>query len=293
MKSWKTLALAAGLTGALGLTLTAGSTVYAQSRARVATNAPPAEFFSFLGGGRLGVSVRDLDTDDLKGKVTSGVAIESVDEDSPAAKAGFKSGDVVVEFDGERVRSVRQFTRLVSETPEGRSVAAAVLRDGQRVSVNVTPASNTSRWISTAPARGGTALFERAMPSRPLTRVVPPSRTVPPSLEAFVYRAGNQLGVSVTEISEQLADFFGTKDGVLVSSVTANSVAAKAGVKAGDVITSVNGSSVNDAADLRRRMQDVDEGAEFSLGIVRNKQTMTVKGKLERPAPARRTSRTM
>jgi serine protease Do len=288
MNSWKTLALAAGATGVLGLTASLGSTVYAQSRPRVATTPPQAEVFSLFGGGRLGVSVRDLDADDLKGKVTSGVAIESVDEDSAAAKAGMKSGDIVVEFDGERVRSVRQLTRLVSETPEGRSVAAAVLRDGQRVTVNVTPSSNASRWISSGSAQTVPQLLERVMPARPMTRT-----PLPPSLDTFVYRSGNQLGVSVSEISEQLADFFGTKDGVLVSSVTPNSAAAKAGVKAGDVITSVNGSSVNDAADLRRRLQDVDEGAEFSLGIVRNKQSMTVKGKLERPTPPRRTSRTI
>ena len=84
------------------------------------------------------MSIRDVDGSD-KTKAAAGVVIESVDEDSPASKAGLKTGDIVTEFDGERVRSVRQFTRLVSETPEGRTVATVVMRDGQRVTVNVTP----------------------------------------------------------------------------------------------------------------------------------------------------------
>jgi serine protease Do len=290
MKSWKPLALAAGLTGTLGL-LSLSPSVYAQTRAPRATPSPLFEVLSAGSGGRIGVSVRDLDTADLKGKVSSGVAIESVDEDSPASKAGLKTGDIVVEFDGERVRSVRQFTRLVSETPEGRNVATAVLRDGQRVTVNVTPESRrATTWIDSDARRTVPQVFERF--ERPMvTRPMTPT-PIPPAFESFVWRSGNQLGVTVNELPEQLADYFGTKDGVLVSSVMADSAAAKAGVKAGDVITSVNGSTVNDANDLRRRLADIDAGAEFSLGIVRNKQTMTVKGKLERPATPRRTSRT-
>ena len=70
-----------------------------------------------------------------------GVVIEEVEAESPAQKAGFKVADIVVEFDGERVRSTRQFTRLVQETAVGRSVAVAVTRDGQRVTLNVQPRS--------------------------------------------------------------------------------------------------------------------------------------------------------
>ena len=90
------------------------------------------------------MSIRDVDGSD-KTKAAGRVVIESVDEDSPASKAGLKTGDIVTEFDGERVRSVRQFTRLVSETPEGRTVATVVMRDGQRVTVNVTPEARGTR----------------------------------------------------------------------------------------------------------------------------------------------------
>ena len=91
-------------------------------------------------GSQIGVTIRDLTDEDLKGKAsTGGVAIENVEAESPAEKAGFKAGDIVVEFDGERVRSGRQFTRLVQESATGRTVPAAVVREGQRVALNVLP----------------------------------------------------------------------------------------------------------------------------------------------------------
>ena len=81
-----------------------------------------------------------------------GVKIDEVNEDSPAEKAGIKAGDIVVDYDGERVRSARQFTRLVQETPEGRSVAIGVVRDGKKQTVNATPES----WTDDVGLRTGT-----------------------------------------------------------------------------------------------------------------------------------------
>jgi membrane-associated protease RseP (regulator of RpoE activity) len=65
--------------------------------------------------------------------------IDDVSTDSPADKAGLKRSDVIVEFDGERVRSARQFARLVQETPSGRTVKVTITREGQRRDVQVTP----------------------------------------------------------------------------------------------------------------------------------------------------------
>lgn len=245
-----------------------------------------------LGGSRLGVSISDVSADDTKGKGNAGVEIDEVDEDSPASKAGLKKGDVVVEFDGERVRSARQFTRLVSETPPGRTVAATVVRDGQRVNVSVTPRDGNNfrflegdNWLSIpAPA---------PMAVRPPSPPAAPRPPVPPSFESFFWRSGNRLGVTTEDLSPQLAEYFGAKDGVLVSSVEADSAAAKAGVKAGDVISTVNGSSVANASELRRRLSSVDPGDEFTLGIVRDKRTMTLKGKFENAPERRRTTRTI
>jgi serine protease Do len=220
-------------------------------------------------GGQIGVTIRDLTQDDLKGKAGStGVVIEHVETDSPAAKAGFRAGDVVVEFDGERVRSTRQFTRLVQETASGRPVAAAVLRDGQRVTLNVEPrASGSFRMVD------GLGNFAFSTP-----KMVPPAK-VGPRIETFF--GTGRLGLTVSDLSSQLAGYFGTKDGVLVTSVSDNSVASKIGVRAGDVITGIDGGTVTTGADLRRRLQRLEEGDEFTLTIVRDKKTMSLKGKLE------------
>ena len=288
MKFSKTAALAAALAGAAGFGAAMTPTADAQSRSPRTTAPRAAQVFTMFGGSRIGVSISDIEAEDVKGKANTGVVIDDVEEDSPAAKAGLKKGDIVVEFDGERVRSVRQFTRLVSETPPGRTVAAAVLRDGQRVSVSVTPRDSdnfrldTDRWMGVRPP-------VVARPSVP----PPPPTPMPQVLENFMWRSGNRLGITIDELSPQLAEYFGAKDGVLVSSVEANSAAAKSGVKAGDVITSVNGSSVESGSELRRRLSSLDPGEEFSLGIVRDKRSMTLKGKVESSPDRRRVSRTI
>src|SRR4029450_12132378 len=82
------------------------------------------------------------------------------------------------------------------------------------------------------------------------------------------------------------------KDGVLVSSVSDDSAAAKAGLKAGDVITNFNGSAVTDAQDLRRRIQNLNDGDEFTVTVMRDRKPVTLKGKAERPE-RRRTYRTI
>src|SRR5689334_5940085 len=89
--------------------------------------------FMVLAGRGAEIGVQVIDRKD------GGVVIEEVRPDSPAERAGVKRSDVIVTFDGERVRSVRQFTRLVQETPPGRTVKATLLRDGQQRDVEITP----------------------------------------------------------------------------------------------------------------------------------------------------------
>lgn len=295
----KTAVLSAALLGAAATGAALTPVAYGQDNT-VRAYAPRA-FEVITGHGRIGVTVSEVESG--SGKTAAGVTVDEVEEDSPAAKAGLKKGDVVVEFDGERVRSVRQFTRLVGETPPGRQVAASAIRDGQRVSLNV-----TSREAS------GAGLFDEttwrtldnlrdfavtvppipARPARPLPAPRAPMTPRPPSaaprapgFEGFGWTRGNQLGVTVSGLSDQLAAHFGAKNGVLVNDVTEDSAAAKAGVKAGDVIVSVNGSSVETAADIGRHMQKLASGDEFTVNVLRDRKSVTLKGKVETPAGRR------
>jgi len=87
---------------------------------------------------------------------------------------------------------------------------------------------------------------------------------------------GNTLGVTVSPLSEQLASYFGVKQGVLVSAVASNSPAAAAGVRAGDVITAINGQSVSSSADITRALRErTGESAEIS--VTRDKKSLSLK----------------
>ena len=235
-------------------------------------------------GSQIGVLVSDPDA-----PATAGVRIDGVDEDSPAAKAGVKEGDVVVEFDGERVRSARQLTRLVQETPDGRTVKMTVTRGGARQTLDITPASSSAAWSVNFDGPELHAEIERGL--RDFRGL--PERGGPmfdfrfdgvPGMAASRAR----LGVQVETLSDQLAEYFGVKGGgVLVSAVTADSPAAHAGLKAGDVITAVNGKAVRDAGELVDELREAGDGREVRLDLVRDKKATTVTATLEPPAAPR------
>lgn len=284
MNMWKTAAVAAVAVAAVGAGAALAPAVQGQTRVR--TQAPRA-LEVLTGGSRIGVSIRDLETGDTKTAkgATAGVLVEDVSTDSPADKAGIRKGDVVVEFDGERVRSVRQLTRLVQETPAGGTVTAILQRDGQRTTVSVTPRDDGSFSFSGFEDLGDWARdFRYRVAPRAITPPTPPTPPKPPTppmiWDGLPGRAG-RLGISIDSLSPQLAAYFGTKDGVLVTSVSDDSAGAKAGLKAGDVITSFNGTTINEPQDLRRRLQNVDDGDEFTIAVMRDKKALTLKGKAE------------
>jgi serine protease Do len=295
MKVWTTAAVTLAVVAAVGIGAAMSPVASGQSEKRDFDHARVLQVLS--GGSYIGVSGRDVDAEDatrLKLSNVGGVLIEEVQEDSPAAKAGIRDGDVVVEFDGERVRSMRQFSRLVQETPSEREVQTVLVRDGQRMTVSVQPQSSG----------GARALLGRfgdlhVVPPTPPPAPAPPMRPAPAPfdmfsrLEPYFGRSTGRLGITVGTLSEQLADYFGTEDGVLVTSVYDNSAAAKAGLKAGDVITAIDGSAVDSPSDVSRRAERLEDGDEFTLEIVRDKKAMTLKGKVEKRQPRRWTSRTI
>ena len=241
-------------------------------------------------GSQIGVLVSDPE-----GAAEQGVRIDRVDNESPAAKAGVQEGDRVVEFDGERVRSTRQLTRLVQETPSGRAVKMVVQRGGDRRTLDITPEADRLASFDRRVEPGLELDIEREV-ERGL-------RDLPQRIEPFLnfnWRDGGfprpmsrgRLGVQVQPLNDQLAEYFGAKDGgVLVAGVTADSPASKAGLKAGDVITRVNGAAVKDTGELMAALGDVKDDGAVTLDIVREKKASTVKATIERPRPTTRSTR--
>lgn len=232
-------------------------------------------------GGRIGVSARDLEAAEAdRQKVEGGVFIEDVQPHSPAAKAGLKPSDVLVELDGERVRGARQFSRLVHETPPGRTVKATIVRDGRRSDVQLTPAEGGGPDV----VINGDRLRDRL--GNLADRL--PSFDLDLDLDLPGMMASpRRLGVSVQQMTDQLANYFGAKEGVLVVAVTDGSAAAKAGLKAGDVITSIDSQRVRSRQDLTRALRDVTDDAEVTIGIVRDKKESSLKARLEPRQPTR------
>jgi serine protease Do len=229
----------------------------------------------FLDGrdSRLGVMVQDLDAADKSG----GVRVDSVDRDSAAEKAGLRAGDVVVEYDGERVRSARQFTRLVRETPEGRQVPLAILRDGTRQTLTATPDTRAFSWDMHIDGDRIRRDVERGM--REFRMDLPPMRfrMEHPFGELLSPSSRRRLGISLDSMSDQLAQYFGASEGgALVTSVERDSAAEKAGLKAGDVITSINGDRMRDADQVVDAIRGVGEG-EVTIGYMRDKKASTTK----------------
>lgn len=259
---------------------------------------------------RLGVTLKELTPAEAKERKLpshSGVLIESVIPKSAADKAGLKAGDVIVQINGESTRSIAQVRRLVNETPMNWNALVSVFRDGKKLDLSVTPEPasptqdllpndlerrldefrkqmprNEGRWFQgpfyfwREPAPGPD---QRKQPNTPdLTPGAPFNR---PRWPLFEWSPGaGRLGIVVQELGSQLADYFKVKGGVLVASVTPESPASRAGLKAGDVITALDGKDVKSPGELLNALRDLPDGREVSLSIVRNSAAMTIKVKL-------------
>ncbi|MDQ1638191.1 MAG: serine protease Do [Pyrinomonadaceae bacterium] len=253
----------------------------------------PQNFSFFISGGSfLGVYAEDVSKDNMGRynlREVRGVGITQVAKDSPAEKAGLRKDDVILRFDGENVTSTRKLTRLVSEVAPDQTVRLAISRGGAEQEVSVTIAKRNE---SINAGEGFRAL--QGMPDlRGLMAPEGPGGNVwkwegPGQGGDMVFAFGNnrRIGVSTMQLTKQLAEYFGIADGqgVLVTSVADDSPAAKAGIKAGDVITAIDGEKVDGAGDVARGINKKKEG-DVTLTVIRkgNQRTITVTPNVVKP----------
>ena len=243
------------------------------------------------GNGWLGVETHEVTADkakELKLPAERGVVLGKIVPDSPAAKAGLKENDVVTEINGQRVEGAAQFRRMVHEIPAGRSIQITVWRDGHSQSLNATLGKSEERRRSMKMLAPTPGTFAFRMPDMPEIPDIP-------SMEWNGVLAGGhpRLGIDAEDLNGQLGAFFGAPDGegILVREVNSGSPAEKAGVKAGDVITSLNGERIRSVGELREKLSGKrdEKDRTVKLGVLRNKSAMTLS--VELPEQAAHTKR--
>jgi serine protease Do len=234
--------------------------------------------FEFAGaqGSFLGVGVAEIDASRskaLKLKEEAGVEVTRVEQDSPAEKAGLKVGDVVLEFNGQRVDGTEQFVRLVRETPSGRTARLLISRNGTQQTLSA--AIGVRRGMTS----GGAEML-RALP-----RMEMPEIQIPDVPKAYMTWRSARLGIDAESVESQLAEFFGVKEGVLVRSVIRESAAEKAGIRAGDVITKIDNSQVTSPRDITTLLRGLHDMKSVPVTLVREKREMTVTVTMEGESP--------
>jgi serine protease Do len=194
--------------------------------------------------GWLGVSIQPLSAElarsfGIEGKHGALIS-EVLGEDSPAAKAGLKAGDVIVELNGRPVDSNTHLVHLVADLRPGDTVDLKYYREGRLASTKVTVAKRT---------------VEEAL-------VAPPEE---------LQGEKGRLGISGQNLTSQLASEIGatSKAGVVLVEVDPDGPAEEAGLRRGDILIEANRQPVRTVDDLQRILAAVPAGGDLLLRVER------------------------
>ncbi len=187
--------------------------------------------------GWLGVSIQPLTPQiarALETDTSHGALVGDVIEDTPADKAGFKRGDLIIALDGEKIEGVKDLRRNVADLNPGDKATFTVVRNGKKKSIKVK--------IGKRPEKGETV----------------------PTLKP---EQGWQLGVQVKELTNELRRRLNVrvKEGVVVVDVKPGSTAADAGIRPGMVIVEINKKPVKNVEEFRRILSDIHQGKNLLL----------------------------
>jgi serine protease Do len=210
--------------------------------------------------GWLGVQIQNLTPDmasSLGVSTAKGAIVASVVDESPAAKAGFKQGDVIVSLNGSEVDDNRDLTRKVAGLRAGERADFSILRDGQKRNISATIGKRDDAQLASA--------------DKPTT----PNRgdRGPGNRQAATTALGMELMPLNAETREQFNVDEKTTAGVVVSSVDQSSEAADKGFRPGDVIVGIGNRTVRSPADIEQGVADAKKaGRETVLLLVAGDQ---------------------
>ena len=208
------------------------------------------------GGAFLGVYPIDLDDEkrealDYKGKY--GVLVENIVEDGPAVKAGVEPGDIIIKMDDKNIASNEELRKVLADRKPGDKMQLIVIRDGKEKKIKMKLGSRPKESYS----------------------------------KMDIIKKYAFLGVTTTELSEQLMEYFKVDNGVLVETVHEDTPAEKSGIKAGDVIYELGGEEIEDTEDLTEAIREHKVGDEVEVKLIRDGKKMTIKATLtEREFPS-------
>jgi serine protease Do len=206
--------------------------------------------------GVIGVSIsRDPITKELAKEFglpnTNGAIVSSVAPNTPAAKAGLKPGDVIVEYNGRPVTDSDSLVSMVVATKPGTTVPITLYRDNQRQTLSITP----DELDLEAEANGGRSPRQNS-----------PDREAPTATDF-----GMQLEPITPEVARQL-ELPRNRGGAIVTDVDRGSVAANAGIQPNDVILEVNRQPVANVSQITRALQSATAGRPVFLVVWRDGQ---------------------
>jgi serine protease Do len=235
------------------------------------------EFLLFSAQGFLGVDLGDVDSDrakELTDKDAHGAEIVMVDHDAPAFKSGLKVHDVILQFDGQPVENVDQLRRRLREMPSGRSITLLIGRDSNRIYYTVKLCDRAvlqqQAWSEHIPVPEPAPAAQNGGAG---ASFIGPAASGATAFFDSVIPKALYVGADVNPVRTQLADYFGVKSGtgLLVESVDYQSPAARAGLKAGDVVVKVDSQPMTSRSDWLKAIRN-HRGQQIQLTVMRNKQ---------------------
>lgn len=205
--------------------------------------------------GWLGVRIQEV-TDEIAESLgmdkAEGALVAGITEGGPAAAAGLEAGDVILDFNGEEVPTMRDLPRMVADTPVGKEVEVTVLRKGKEVMLTVT-LGRLEEADGEATADGGSEKPGDKPAEMP-----------------------EVLGMTLSSLTDELREKFSIAEdvkGVVITEVEGGSDAEEKRIRAGDVIVEVAQEPVSKPADVTARLKALEEdGRRLALLLLSNAQ---------------------